>query len=702
MQYPLFISCPKGFEYLVETELKSLELPIQRVTPQGVFCTTTLTGLYRTCLWARVANRVQLVLFSGSADNESSVQQLCLNFPWQTVFSVDKTFTISFHGTNTHIRNTMYGAQLVKDGIVDHFRKMTQTRPSVARTGADIHLQAHLKDNILTVSLDLVGASLHQRGYRKETGEAPIKENVAAALLMRAQWATLCEQGYAFDDPCCGAGTFVIEAAMMAAKIAPGLLREQYAFSHWVDHDEALWQRTRQEALSCVQPVNVKLVGSDPSPDLIRMAKVNAERAGVSKLVSFETKALRDSKAVSPQGLLMCNPPYGERLGEIAPLLGLYESLGQVLSEHYVGWQAAVLTSNPILAKAIGLRSHKQYVAYNGKIACQLYLFQLNASNRYKGVEAAQPDSGMGMIVNRLSKNEAHLAKWAKRIGVNAYRLYDADLPEYACAVDRYSDYVVVQEYVAPKSIPEALASKRRATMMQAVGHVLKVPTDKIVFKQRRQQKGLNQYEKLDQKRERILVQEGAAKFWVNLHDYVDTGLFLDHRPLRFLLGKISANKRFLNLFCYTATASVHAALTGATTTNVDLSKTYLMWAQANFQANGLNPARHQFLSFDVKRWLTLCKHQYDVIFLDPPTFSNSKRMEDELDVQRDHVRLIDASMALLAPGGVLYFSTNLKRFQLDDALKERYNVQEISKQSIDEDFKRHPKIHQCYKLTLH
>lgn len=699
MQYPLFISCPKGLEYLLEAELRTLGLQVERVSPQGVFGSAPLAILYRICLWSRIANRVQLILFSGLVSEESFIHKLCFDFPWQTVFGVEKTLFVSFHGTNEKIRNTMYGAQLIKDGVVDHFRKMTGNRPDVERHEADIHLHAYLKKETLTVSLDLVGASLHQRGYRKEAGEAPIKENVAAALLIRANWPTLCEQGYAFHDPFCGAGTFVIEAGMMAANLAPGLLREMYAFTHWVKHDESLWGRTKQEALSSVKAVSVKITGSDADAAAIKMAEANAERAGAASLVSFEAKDLSECRASAEHGLLICNPPYGERLGETAPLLSTYETLGRVSAEHYAGWEAAVLTANASLAKAIGLRSHKQYTVYNGQLLCHLYLFHLDASNRYKGVDAAAPDSSVGMLMNRLLKNDAHLAKWAKRKEISAYRVYDADLPEYAFALDRYNEYVVLQEYAPPKSVSPHLAEKRRMMMMQAVTHALKVPADKIVFKERKPQKGLSQYQKLSEKKEKILVQEGPVRFWVNLFDYLDTGLFLDHRPLRLQFEKLKPGSRFLNLFCYTATASVHAALAGAMTTNVDLSKTYLMWAKANFEANGIKSSEHQFVHFDVKKWMLLSKHQYDVIFLDPPSFSNSKRMEDNLDIQRDHVDLIDAAMKLLAKDGTLYFSTNLKRFKLDEALKTRYRVQDISKQTIDEDFKRNTRVHQCYKL---
>jgi 23S rRNA (guanine2445-N2)-methyltransferase / 23S rRNA (guanine2069-N7)-methyltransferase len=703
MQYELFVSCPKSVEYLLEAELLVLGMKVERTSPQGVFGHASLSVVYQICLWSRLANRVQLILFSGLASNETFIQKLCNQFPWQTVFLLHKSFAISFHGTNAHIRNTMYGAQLIKDAIVDHFRSQLGMRPNVDKDNPEVRLHAHLKDDQLTVSLDLSGTSLHQRAYRLDAGIAPLKENLAAALLIRAGWPQLGELGHHLHDVCCGAGTLVIEAAMMAAQIAPGLLRESYGFDHWVGHDESLWNKIKQDALKTVKPIASKLLGSDVDERTIKHARQNAERAGVASLVQFETIELsKTTNQLGEKGLLICNPPYGERLGEVAPLIGLYQQLGAVMHQQFAGWKAAVFTGNPLLAKAIGLRAHKKYAFYNGAIPCELYLFNLDESNRLKSSQhalAVESNDAIAMVVNRLTKNKTHLAKWAKRNHIHAYRLYDADMPEYAFAIDCYDDYLVFQEYMAPKSISPNVAERRRIEMIQALMQVMQVEPDKLVLKQRSQQKGESQYERLNRTNAKLEIQEGRAKFLVNIHDYLDTGLFLDHRPLRLQFARLKPGIRFLNLFCYTATASVHAALAGAMTTNVDLSNTYLRWAQENFKINGLNVNEHQFIGFDVKRWLSIARHEYDVIFLDPPTFSNSKKMEDTLDVQRDHVTLIEDAMRLLAKDGVLYFSTNLRRFKLDPLLAERFDIKDITPATIDEDFKRDAKIHTCFKM---
>lgn len=701
MNYSLFVSCPKGLEYLLEEELKALGLYVNRVSPQGVYGEGSLTVIYQLCLWSRIANRVQLILFSGNAANEQSLHQLCTQFHWQTVFTHDKTIAIEFHGASDHIRNTMFGAQVVKDGIVDHFRRLNGSRPSVDKENAQIRIHAHLKNEELTVSLDLTGYSLHQRGYRSKAGMAPLKENVAAALLIRAKWPELAAQGYTLHDPFCGSGTLVIEAAMMAAHIAPGLLRHDQSLQFWAQHQESLWEKLRAQALLQVKPITVKLTGTDSDSKAIAMAHSNAELAGVLPLVEFQTTAVNDCRPASHKGLLVCNPPYGERLGEASHLVPIYQQLGRVLHDYYQGWSAAVLTSNPVLAKAIGLRAGKQYTLYNGPLECKLYCFDISAENELKGTMTSTLSANAQMLFNRLEKNRNHLQKWAKKNNISCYRIYDADLPEYAYAIDIYNDCAVLQEYTAPASVPAHKAEKRSLEVMQVVPRALGIDPDKLVVKQRKQQKGTEQYQKLGKTHHTMTVVEGRAKLKVNLYDYLDTGLFLDHRLLRLRFEELKPGARFLNCFCYTASASVHAALAGALTTNVDLSNTYLMWAEDNFRLNQLDLSRHQFIQYDCREWLRQTRDRFDVIFLDPPSFSNSKRMTDTLDIQRDHSALINSAMRLLNPDGVLYFSTNFRQFKLDAPLSEHYSIQDISSQTIDQDFKRNHKIHYCFKIMM-
>ncbi len=698
MNYSLFISCPRNLEYLLEDELGQLGLAVKQVSPMGVYGDADLETLYKICLWSRIANRVQLILFSADVDNKDALVSCCRQYLWRDVFAVENSIAIEFHGESDFINNTMYGAQLVKDGIVDYFKQYGD-RPSVDKKHPDILIHAYIKKNKLTVSLDLIGYSLHQRGYRLDAGGAPLKENVAAAILIRLGWPALAKKSYHLADPFCGSGTFLIEGAMMASNTAPGLLREDQALQNWLGHSAELWQSVREQARKQICEIESKFYGFDSDRIVLQAAQDNIAAAGFDDIINVKHQVIKDYQAIVGPGLFVCNPPYGERLKDPLSLLPLYQDIGKALFNSAQGWHAGILTTNATLAQAIGLRFDKQYNFFNGPLKAKLYCLQVDENNQLKNIETVKLNDNMQALKNRLLKNKKHLAKWLKRTGHRCYRLYDADLPNYAFAIDIYEDYAHVQEYAPPKEIPEAKAKRRVLEMMQLLPDVLDMPTSHIVFKQRRRQRGKEQYQAMAKKNQFITVSEGGAKFKVNLHDYLDTGLFLDHRPIRLLFNEILKGKEFLNCFCYTSTVSVHAALGGATTYNLDLSKTYLDWAQENFKLNHLPVHKHHFIQADCLQWLENCRKKFDVIFLDPPSFSNSKRMEKTLDIQRDHVMLVDLAMNLLKEGGVLYFSNNLKQFKLSQELVEKYQVKDITKQTIDEDFKRSHNVHRCYLI---
>lgn len=702
MMFSLFISCSKGLEYLLADEMTALALSVTAISPQGVYVEASLERLYRICLWSRLASRVQLILFKGEVTDVASLYTCCHAFAWRSLFDPQHTLAIEFHGHSPAIRHSVFGAQVIKDAIVDYFRHHDGVRPTIDKTHPDIRLHAYLKHQTLTVSLDVTGYSLHQRGYRLESGVAPLKENLACALLMRAKWPERAAEGFAFHDPFCGSGTLVIEAAMIAANIAPGLLRQDQAFSAWKGHNPALWAEVRTAALAQRQPISISLYGTDSDDRVIAQAKANALRAGVADLTEFATIPIQAARPLSAtsRGLVVTNPPYGERLQDQTQLAPLYQCIGQTLHTHYSDWETGIFTSNEHLAKAIGLRAKKQYTFYNGALPCKLYCIAIDKTQTLRDPNYQPPRTPSAeMFANRLKKNAAHYQKWAKRNQISCYRVYDADLPEYAFAIDLYENYVVLQEYAPPQSIPSYLADKRRHAVLQATPEVLGLPPAHLIFKERKPQKGTHQYQKLNETRRYLEVQEGKARFNVNLYDYLDTGLFLDHRLLRLKFAKLPARTRFLNCFCYTATASVQAALAGALTTNVDLSNTYLTWAEENFRLNHLNLSKHQFIQYNCLEWLQRTRDRFDVIFLDPPSFSNSKRMEGTLDIQRDHEQLIDQTMRLLAPQGRLYFSTNYRGFKLSATLLTKYDVNDISAQTIDIDFKRNARIHQCFEL---
>lgn len=303
----------------------------------------------------------------------------------------------------------------------------------------------------------------------------------------------------------------------------------------------------------------------------------------------------------------------------------------------------------------------------------------------------------MSMIKNRIEKNYKKLLPWSERHQIDAYRLYDRDIPEFPLIVDRYKNFFVV--YDKSDSIIDANKNQIEPTL-QAVYDIFQIPKHHVILKKRQRQEGSNQYSRLNEQNEFLTVQESQAKILVNLQDYLDTGLFLDHRPLRQMIYKQSSGKKFLNLFCYTGVVSLFAALGGATTTNVDLSKNYLDWALQNFQLNSLNPDQHSFVNESSIKYLEKHKncHSFDLIFLDPPTFSNSKKMDHDFEVERDQFDLINLTMSCLTSNGTLYFSCNKRKFKLDERIKDIYSVRDITEKTIPIDF-HDKKIHQCYEI---
>lgn len=723
-RYELFLTCPKSLEGLLLEEASQLGLEEPREQVAAIRGHGSLETAYRLCLWSRLANRVLLVLARFPVSNADDLYEGVKAVDWHDHLAADGSLAVEFSGHGAGIDNTHFGALKVKDAVVDRLRTSTGQRPSVDKQNPDVRLHLRLEKGEAILSLDLAGHSLHQRGYRLQQGAAPLKENLASAILIRAGWPRITAEGGALADPMCGVGTFLVEAAMMAADVAPNLKRERWGFSNWLGHVPAIWRKLHDEAQARADaglarpPLWIR--GYEADPRLIQPARNNIERAGLGawvKIYQGELATFEPRPDQNQKGLVISNPPYGERLGDEASLLYLYQNLGERLRQACMGWEAAVFTGAPELGKRMGIRSHKQYAFWNGALPCKLLLIKVlpeqfvtgsrrqdsTAETQPGGAPAAEParlSEGGQMFANRLQKNLKQLGKWARKEGIQCYRLYDADMPEYALAVDLYGDWVHVQEYAPPRSIDPEKAQARLLDALAAIPQALQIDPSRVVVKRRERQTGTRQYERQGAEGRFMEVNEGGVKLLVNLTDYLDTGLFLDHRPMRLRIQREAAGKRFLNLFCYTATATVHAAKGGArSTTSVDLSKTYLDWARRNLSLNGFSD-KQRLQQGDVMAWLEEDRGEYDLIFIDPPTFSNSKRMEGVFDVQRDHVHLLDLAMARLAPGGVLYFSNNFRKFQLDEALGARYQVSEISAETIDPDFARNGKIHRAWRLT--
>jgi 23S rRNA (guanine2445-N2)-methyltransferase / 23S rRNA (guanine2069-N7)-methyltransferase len=644
---------------------------------------------------------------------------------WSQHLGPQATLACDFSGKHPTITHSHFGALKLKDAIVDALRDATGARPDIVLDKPGVRVHAHAHDAQITLSLDLAGESLHRRGYRGAAGEAPLKENVAAGVLLRAGWPDRAAAGAEFLDPMCGSGTLVIEAALIAARCAPALRREYFGFLGWRRHDAALWQRVceaaRARCLAEAQPTML-IRGQDRDPAAVRDACANAQRAGIASWVSFEVRPLSQAEPTAAAGLLCTNPPYGVRLEDLDAARAVHRELGEVLRERFQGWQAAVLTGAPQLGMELGVRAARTHTLWNGPIECRLLRMTVEAASLRRPGTLAREDSplkdtpGARMFANRLGKNLKRLRSWADREGVSCYRVYDADMPEYAFAIDIYhtvepeETWLYVQEYAPPAEIEVEAVRRRRGEALAALPGAIGVPPERIKLRTRRRTARGEQYDKLANQSDFHVVLEGGLQLIVNFDDYLDTGLFLDHRITRSRIRQSAAGKRFLNLFAYTGTATVYAVAGGATaTTSVDMSRTYLDWAQRNLARNNRSSPRsttarpqHEFVQADCMEWLrddARASERYDLIFLDPPTFSNSKRMQGVLDIERDHPVLIDACVRLLAPGGLLVFSTNAQRFRLEPALAERYAIRDVSAATLPRDFERNPRIHRCFEI---
>ncbi|WCN09749.1 bifunctional 23S rRNA (guanine(2069)-N(7))-methyltransferase RlmK/23S rRNA (guanine(2445)-N(2))-methyltransferase RlmL [Marinomonas mediterranea] len=703
--FSIELTCPIGLENVLENELHELGLTNTRLGEAQVKLTCDLRGIYLACLWSRVATRVMLPLTHFNMDSADDLYQGVKSIEWSDHLSVHSTIAIDCHGTNKEIRNTQFGALKTKDAIADYFVEKSGQRPNVEKQQPDVRIAVRVKREKVTVSLDLSGDSLHKRGYRQQGGMAPLKENLAAGMLLRAGWSKN-SQFSQLVDPMCGSGTFLVEAALISLNIAPGLRRQYWGFKGWKQHDHRLWQQLQDFAKNervSVDDLTVTFQGTDREQKAIAAARENIKRAGLTGIVEVSLSAFQEHD-FSWQGstpLVIVNPPYGERLGDEMALISLYSQLGYWVTENALGGVCALLTSNDQLARQVPIRPEKHTRILNGGLECRFYLFPVVEGSIKRGDrQQAVMSQGAQMFANRLQKNVKKFKKWLAADKVSCYRVYDADMPEYAVAIDMYDDWAHVQEYQAPKSVDEEKARVRLMEIVTAIPSALNIPETNVVVKHRQRQSGKQQYEKVATSQHEMIVQEHGCDFIVNLKDYLDTGLFLDHRPVRKYIQDNANGVRFLNLFCYTASASVHAGQGGARSTlSVDMSNTYVDWARRNIELNEFSDRDHGVVRADCFEWLRKSTNEFDFIFMDPPTFSNSKKMSNVLDIQRDHVELIDLAMARLSDGGQLVFSNNYRRFVLDSELSERYVVKDITAQTLDPDFQRNNRIHQCWVL---
>ncbi len=708
MKHRFFATASRGTEQVLAEELGALGIPGVEAERGGVAFGQRLADGYRACLWSRVASRVLLPLARFEAADAGALYEGVAAVDWTAHVGPERTLAVDVAGGKSPVGPPHFVALKTKDAIVDRVRQAEGARPDVDTARPDVRVNVHLGGpreggtptgaTRVTVSLDFAGRGLHRRGIGRSGGAAPLKENLAAAVLAIAGWPG--SEGPLFD-PLCGSGTLLVEAAWMALDVAPGLERGRIGAEGWRGHDLELWQGLLAEARErrrAGRRQEVRLAGSDASPASLRAARGNLERAGLGKLVRLEARELRAVEPPWPEpGLVVTNPPYGERLGETGELGPLYQLLGDVLKRRFPGWNSWVLCGNPALAKRIGLRPAARHVLYNGPIECRLLEIPIRSEPVAgdAGPGWRKPSAEAAGFARKLAKNRKRLEPWARREGLTCYRLYDTDMPVYNLAVDWYDGAVRVEEYQRPGRISAKVAERRLSDALMVVPEALGVEPGDVVLRRRRRLAPGEQHQRRDDRRRLREVREGDLTFLVNLTDYLDTGLFLDDRLLRRRVRERAAGADFLNLFAYTCTASVAAAKGGArSTTSIDLSKTYLAWGHRNFAANGLRLEGHRFLRADVLAGLEGGGgRRYDLILVAPPSYSKSKAMRRDFDLERDHPALLAGCARRLRAGGEILFTANLRDFQLDRDRLGGLEAREITEEITPRDFERRPRL---------
>ena len=706
MMVNLIATSTMGLEAVLSRELTALGYDNRIVDTGQVSFQGNFAAICRTNLWLRTAGRVLLQIGSFEANDFDELYEQTRALEWESFLPADAAFPVSGRSRKSKLSSVPACQRTVKKAIVE---KLTRAHAvgELPETGPSFSVEVRLVNDQVQLLVDTSGAGLHKRGYRPLRGAAPLRETLAAGLVLLSFW----KPGRPFVDPFCGSGTIPIEAVLIGRNLAPGRQR-QFASESWPCCEKALWEDARSEAADLAKDViDEPLIGQDISEEALAQARHHAELAGVAGDIHFQRRNFSELSSKREYGCLITNPPYARKVGTEREVTALYRLMPDVL-RRLPTWSHSILTAYPGFEKLVGQSADRRRKLYNSRIECTYYQFHGPRKPKHGVVDDAETQQAFGGISkkatgqadifrNRLIKRTRHLRRWPTRRKVTCYRLYDRDIPEVPLIVDRYEDYLHITEYERPHEHTPAEHGDWLDLMARTAGEVLDVPRAQIYLKKRSRQRGTQQHEQVAEKKKIVTVKEGNLKFQVNLSDYIDTGLFLDHRITRGLVREAARGCRFLNLFGYTGAFTAYAIDGGAAeTTTVDLSQTYLDWTARNLALNEMQGPPHRMIRSDAMTFLDDLPRDvfFDLAVVDPPTFSNSKRTEKFWEVQRDHVPLINRVLDRLLPGGLLYFSTNFRQFKLEESAIKHATVREISRQTVPEDF-RNKRVHRCWRM---
>lgn len=701
-----FVStCAAGLEDLVTDELTSFGAEISSSRKGEVRWSATLEAGYRTCLWSRFSSRLILVLSEFTIDTTDDLYEAATTITWEDHLSVDDSFAVDCVRTASGpVTNSMYGALRIKDGIVDRFRERHRIRPSVQtqRPNVRVYLQVHGTRALL--GLDLSGEGLHRRGYRLDSGPAPLKENLAAAIMALSGW----DGKFPLIDPMCGSATLLIEAALMKADSAPGLGRSYFGLFGWRGHQKSVWDELVAEALdreaSAREQKWPPLIGYDGNRSAIRAARKNIAQAGFADRILVAPQELHHLKNNFGQaGFLVCNPPYGERLSDSQSVKHLYRHMGDLFQDQFPGWKMALFTAAPDYADRFKLHLDKSVKIFNGPLVCRLF----SGSPRAASVPAALGEWQISKAVdqdsatelgNRLKKNHRKFHPWACDKKLDWYRLYDRDLPQFNVTIDVTPPRLHIREFPLPSGKDPRSAEERFREVTQTVRNLFAVSRDQVMVHRRvSSRKGQKNRTYRSKQTE---IREGKALFLLGGESDPETAFFPDQRFVRNYLGQVVDRGNFLSIFDTSGGSAISVALEGAiTTTTLGVGARNVELLVNNFSRNGLHPDNHKAVTDSVMNWLKRGRRQFDLIYICFRKKQYRQTNSSVFKVGSDHRFLIDRSIASLSESGRLVVSSLLPNFELDPAVMDAYRCRTMSKKLVSPDLTRGARNFRCWEI---
>ena len=730
-----------GVESLTVQELAQLGCEARVLRPGRVSFVGDERALCRANLWLRTAERVVVLVGSFRAEDFGQLFDGTKALPWEDWIPAEGAFPVRGRSHKSQLSSVPACQRIVNKAIAERLLEAHGVT-ELPESGALHGIEVELFEDMAYLLLDTSGAGLHKRGYRTSVATGQLRETLAAALVVLSVW----NRERPLIDPFCGTGTIAIEAALIGRNKAPGLDRT-FVSEQWAAISPEAWRKAREEAREAIlPPLDQRIVATDMNAKSLELARNHARRAGVEEDIHFQQRTFEELSSSRSYGCVICNPPYGLKVGTEAETLALYQNLPTVL-RGLPTWSHYVLTARSDFERLIGQQATRRRKLYNGQIECTYYQFlgpkpphmvkrprpapedvseeTPAATESQSPSDAAPPRPASAErapkpkakpvfgglreeaerqsreFAARLANRARHLRRWPTRRGITCYRLYDRDVPDVPLVVDRLEDALHIAEYRRPHDRTPAEHADWLDLMVATAAKVLEVDPQRVFLKRRETQSGTAQYGKFEDRGILLEAHEGGLRFELNLSDYLDTGLFLDHRLTRSMVRNEAAGKRVLNLFGYTGAFTVYAIAGGAaSTTTVDLSPNTIEWARRNLKLNGYDSTAHRLVVSDARSYVaSLPSHpQFDLAVVDPPTFSNSKRVDDDWDVQQHYAELLEALALRLSDGGVVYFSTNFRRFKFDQTLLPSYTAREITRQTVPEDF-RNQRIHRCWRL---